>query len=59
MKHSSKILDNGVDQKADKVITWIDVRKEDDHDKQKLGGSCKETARFPINTLEKARQQDI
>lgn len=31
MKHSSKILDNGVDQKADKVITWIDVRKEDDH----------------------------
>ena len=32
MKQSSKILDDGVDQKADKVITWIHLRRKDDHD---------------------------
>lgn len=51
MKQSGKILDDRIERKMDKAITWICVRREEDQKMQKLGEACWETTRFLTNTV--------
>ena len=36
MKHSRKILHDGIEQKTDKATTWIHIRMEDDQENAEM-----------------------